>query len=358
MKIFTLLGNSRSGIDFLQSLFDGHTQISQFPGVFDFSNFFEKIHNFKKAKDIAIVFIKQNPHFFDSRLNLRERHNKLGIKKNDFYLIDKKKFIKFFILFEKKFTNKSIFFNLHFAYSKASGDKKKKKVIIFNLHNSTNSLKELDFILNENLLFMIRHPICALDSQFKHFMDYNSRLIDNWWFHYQLDRMFFHLYKFSSKFKKTHVIKLEDLHKKNYFILKKICRLMNIKYENILSKSTYHKKQWWGDSLSKKFLKGVNPKFTDKIKYNSFFDRDIKVLEKCLINFMKKYKFNFFGRKLEGDIAKLKLYLPMKIELTIWRNLLKNFFIIKIFLIPYYYLKRIIVMRKAMKTNILFPESL
>ena len=50
MKIFCLLGVGRSGIDFLQTLFDRHPQISQFPGVFSFDFFLEKIKKIDEKK--------------------------------------------------------------------------------------------------------------------------------------------------------------------------------------------------------------------------------------------------------------------------------------------------------------------
>ena len=44
MKIVALIpGCLRSGSDFLQSLFDSHPEVSQFPGVFYFDEFWLKI---------------------------------------------------------------------------------------------------------------------------------------------------------------------------------------------------------------------------------------------------------------------------------------------------------------------------
>ena len=39
MKIFCLIGIGRAGIDFFQTLFDKHPQVSQMPGVFFLINF-------------------------------------------------------------------------------------------------------------------------------------------------------------------------------------------------------------------------------------------------------------------------------------------------------------------------------
>ena len=45
MNIIVLIGGGRTGIDFLQSLFDQHSQVSQFPGVFFFDEFWKIIQN-------------------------------------------------------------------------------------------------------------------------------------------------------------------------------------------------------------------------------------------------------------------------------------------------------------------------
>ena len=91
MKILVLIGGGRSGIDFLQSLFDQHPQISQLPGVFYFDEFWEKVKNEKNLKTILKEFIENNEKFFDSRLNVMERHYMLGKEKNEYYVIKKRR---------------------------------------------------------------------------------------------------------------------------------------------------------------------------------------------------------------------------------------------------------------------------
>ena len=59
LKILILIGGGRSGIDLLQSLFDQHTQVSQFPGVFKWNEFYKSIKDQKSPKLIASVFTKK-----------------------------------------------------------------------------------------------------------------------------------------------------------------------------------------------------------------------------------------------------------------------------------------------------------
>ena len=49
MKFVIIITGGRSGSDFLQSLFDGHPQIMQFPGIFKFTKLFAKTLEEKKS---------------------------------------------------------------------------------------------------------------------------------------------------------------------------------------------------------------------------------------------------------------------------------------------------------------------
>ena len=73
MKIIALIAGGRTGIDFFQSLLDGHSEISQFPGSFYYDEFWIKSKNEKKLEKIAEMFINDYKHFFDSRLNTLEK---------------------------------------------------------------------------------------------------------------------------------------------------------------------------------------------------------------------------------------------------------------------------------------------
>ena len=102
MKIIALLAQGRAGADFLQSLFDGHPEVSQLPGYFNINEFLNNSSNDTSLESIAGKFINNNEKFFDSRKNLIERHNMLGEDRKSFYLISRDTFKKNFIdLFKK-----------------------------------------------------------------------------------------------------------------------------------------------------------------------------------------------------------------------------------------------------------------
>ena len=90
MKFCLILTSGRSGSDLLQSLFDGHDEIIQFPGIIKFNRSLINVFDLEIDHQIAEKFIILYPHIFDSRLSEKERHDQLGENKNDYYIIDKK----------------------------------------------------------------------------------------------------------------------------------------------------------------------------------------------------------------------------------------------------------------------------
>ena len=114
MKLVIILASmSRAGIDFFQSLLDKHTQISQLPGKFFIDEFLYSIKNMETAEQIGEKFIKDHEEYFDSKINLRERHDKLGENKNESFYVSKFDFLKNFTKLLAKIlkTKKKLFFN-------------------------------------------------------------------------------------------------------------------------------------------------------------------------------------------------------------------------------------------------------
>ena len=138
------------------------------------------------------------------------------------------------------------------------------------------------------------------------------------------------------------VIRLEDLHKNNFLVMKNVCRNLNINYEKELSISSYHGKKWWGDFISTKDLNGVNPEFENKISQNLFFKKDIFFIEKKLKNFYQKYEYPIRSTRNYS----IFMFLPFKFELII---LLKNIMKLNlkhIFFCLYFYLLRVLKINK------------
>ena len=354
MKIFCLLGVGRSGIDFLQTLFDRHPQISQFPGVFSFDFFLEKIKKIDEKKKIAEIFIKEYERFFDSKIYKIERHDELGTNQNESFKVSKENFIKQFIKICGNIKKKNdIFTSLHLAYSSASGENiELKKIIVWNVHNFENlnsQKKNLDF----QILISLRNPISSINSSISHWLAYSKKNVNLWWLNYQINRLSNLIKDCLSLNKKSYVLRLDLLHTKNLECMYKICKIMNIDYHDNMKLSTYHGKLWRGDRLSKRNLGGVNKNFQDKYSNNNFFKKDIIYLENSLSFYYEKYRYQRFSKNCE-----IKFYqklLPLKIELIVWKNLVINLNFKQIIMIPYYYIKRILML-KSKKNKDYYPE--
>ena len=195
MKIVVLLAAmTRGGIDLFQSLLDNHSEILQLPGKFYIDEFLKKIKNKKVNSEIAQEFINCYQEYFDSRLNIVERHNFLGQNKDEFYFIDKDKFIKKFdeLSKNKKLNKKEIIINLHLAYSSASEESiDKKKLIILQIHHlfRIKSIEDLDF----DIACTIRDPIASHSSYVKNLSKFNNKFINPWQYYYHMERNFSHL---------------------------------------------------------------------------------------------------------------------------------------------------------------------
>ncbi len=350
MKVIIIMPYGRSGVDLLQSLFDNHEEISQFPGFFAWSDFLKKVLNIKDVSLIAEKFVDDYKMFFDSRLNLKERHNQLGNNKNEHYLIDEKLFIKNFIkLSENENLNKkNIFINLHLAYSLTSGENiQKKKLIILNLHllEFLSDFENFDY----EILLTIRHPIAALSSSVKNWLSYEKgRRISPWKVYFFLERMFNIFEQIIKKKIPLHIVKLENLHTESEHTLKKLSQILKINYSTSLLSSTYHGKKWWGDALSVKYLDGLNPNFKNKVNYELFFKKDLDLLYYYLFDVFEKYNYDK-NISLNNKLNFLLKYLPMKIELITLKKEIVNFNLGKVLSSFYYWVKRIKLMRNISK---------
>lgn len=358
MKIVVLLAAmTRGGIDLFQSLLDKHSQISQLPGKFYIDEFLKKIRLEQDNEKIALAFIKNYKEYFDSRLNLVERHDQLGPNKNEFYKVDEENFVKNFIeLSKNKIVSKEeIIINLHLAYSASSGeDIKKKKLIILQIHHffRIDSIKELNF----EIICTIRNPLASHSSYVKNLSIFNNKSINPWQYYYHMERNFSHLINLCELKKNISVIKLERLHRNNQEVMSNLCQRFNINFEETLNKSTFQGKQWWGDQVSKKNLEGINKNFVNKIDDSSFYKNDIVVIEYFLNNFFKSYRYSF--RDYQLNMPNIKKYLPLKVDMIILLQSLKTLNLKNFLTCIFYYFKRLKLMNKEKLDKFQYPKDL
>ena len=301
MKILLLVAGGRAGSDFFQSLLDNHSQILQFPGVL-LANNLEKIINSRSNREIAINFVKKYPHFFDSKIQKLERWNKLGKNKNQSFTVNKKKFIESFLFFskDKELNKKDILINFHKAYAKARNiDLSKKKILFIHTHllSLTKLFIKIFDLKNFELIHTIRHPLSSISSSIKSWLNYKagSNFFPKDLF-FQLDLVL----KCINDLKKiniVHVFQLEKIHTQNIKLMRGFCKKFKIKYEKILTKSTKNGLTWWGDSVSKRWIPGVNKKFTITIDERYFYKRDLQYIEFLAADIIKKYDYSTLYQK-------------------------------------------------------------
>ncbi len=365
MKILLLVTGGRGGSDFFQGLLDQHSQILQFPGLINNEKIF-KILSMKNPHEISNYFINTYPNFFDSRLGTqlgnRERHDRLGPKKNKFYKVSKKKFIKNFVyMFDKKLpiTKIDILTNLHIAYDLAKGKKRreKKKIIFIHTHIVEFTKRFIEFvnIKDITIIHTMRNPLSAINSPVKNWLNFNDgKHFFPLSLYFQLDLAFKGVNDLIMLNKKVFVVQLEKLHWEHKKVMNDFCNIFKIKYEKCLEKPTYLGLQWWGDKVSNRWISGVNKNFKITIDKNLFFSRDIKFIEFLAEDIIKFYKYSFiFGNKKKIYFN----YLPMKCELLVWKNVFRHKKIKHLFSIPFFYLKRILLINKFTIKNKHLPYS-
>ena len=364
MKILLLVTGGRGGSDFFQGLLDSHSQILQFPGLLNNENIFQ-ILSLNDPRKISNKFIETFPNFFNSKSNAqlseRERHDKLGPKRNKFYKLSKDKFIKNFVHIsnKKKLSKLDIIKNLHIAYELSKGKQKRRKKMIFmhtHIVEFTKRFVEFVDIKDITIIHTMRNPLSAINSPVKNWLNFRrGKHFFPLSLYFQLDLAFKGIADLVLLKKKIFIVQLEKLHWEHKKVMKDFCRIFRIKYEKCLEKPTFFGLQWWGDKVSNKWISGVNKNFKVNIDKRLFFPRDIIFFESLAEDIIKFYEYNFLYEN------KKKIYfnfLPMKCEILVWKNTFKHGKIKHILSIPYFYLKRVFLINKLVISQKYLPYSI
>jgi hypothetical protein len=112
-----------------------------------------------------------------------------------------------------------------------------------------------------------------------------------------------------AKFKDVHIVPLQLLHRNSESVLKSFCEVKGVDYiPQILLRSTYHNKLWWGDMWSKE-KNGFNEKFGSDRKWVPFFSS----MDNLLIESLFCHMFKEFGHEVKSGPAKrflVQLFFP------------------------------------------------
>jgi len=365
MKTIFLVAGCRAGLEFFQSLLDGHKEILQFPGIIKTNNELVKILSLKNSEEISSNFIRIYKHFFDSRLSNIERHNVLGENKNEFYTVDKEKFKLIFnqifaedLTFKIKNKVHENLIKLHQAYSLASNNEiNSKKILIINCHLIEyikfyeKKIRGVEF----DILHSIRNPLSALGSAVNNWLKFDQgKHFFAKSIYFQLDVIVNAISELTKMKKNFLLVKLESLHQNHANVMRDFCKIYNITYNRSMEKSTFCDLKWWGDKVSGKDFNGINKNFSININNQIFYKRDIEYLEYILNDYIKIYGY----KRTEKNSNYYFNFFPLKCEVLTWMNTLKHKKIKHILSIPFFYVKRLINIKKIPKNNLKIPHLL
>ena len=150
---------------------------------------------------------------------------------------------------------------------------------------------------NFEILHIIRHPMASLSSPIKHWLNFeNGKSFFPKDLYFQSDLVFNGIYDLM-KLGKVKIIQYEYLHWKHKKVMKDFCKIYKIKYESCLETSTKNGLLWWGDSVSGKWLKGINPFFKIDIDKDYFFKRDLYFFQYLNISIINNYNYDYSTNK-------------------------------------------------------------
>jgi hypothetical protein len=314
----------RAGSDFFQSLLDGHPQILQLPGQFQFHEFWANALCRERLDDLIEEFVWHRLHIpkFKSRFQKEERWNILGEDKCDSFEVSIPRFKEHLrAIMQGRALNSSTFFlSVHLAYGLAVGrqDMRKTKLLVCHLHEFYRLGPFQEDFPTFRVIYCTRDPRSTIVSTVENLMADHSRM-NLHFFRYWLKWIFTEgeqVLPFTSALK---ALPLEKLHTQCQEVLHEFCRDFDLDFDACLLESTWHGKRWWGDARSKKFLRGLNANRNDQRWEEKLHFVDVFLVEFLLRDRMKAYghHLSVVPRFWHGLAAAFLIPVPMKYEVQI-----------------------------------------
>jgi hypothetical protein len=349
IDILTIVATApRPGTDFLHSLLDNHPEIISFDGWLHFHEFFynsitiygtknkffkEKNERFKNINltNFFYEFAWSHLHKFDSRYDNLELKGNLGLKKNDFNILDIDEFVKTAVtlIADQEFSCRNAMLAIYGSIIILRGDDlTTKKVLLHNVHLVDHLDLLVDDFPNVKIIACTRDPR-VWATKINKTLDGLSLSK----YSINMSRALFKLGIDSTdslnlKKNNVRVNILERLHERPLKTMKNICNWIGVKYSESLLQSTWNGKVWNGDTLSD----GIK-KFFDSKRYSyskKAWERDMYVAERIAIeSIMKKeiatygYK-KYFNSKFWYFLAPILILPPTKYEIRIFSQIFKS----------------------------------
>jgi len=330
LQIVILITGGRTGSDFFQSLTDGHTEILQLPGIFQYHcEFWIRSVCKSNLNDLINEFVYHPNHIskFKSIYNKMERWDQLGEGKNECFEVDIVKFKEhlFNIMENRPINSKNFFIAIHIAYALTIGsDVFKTKILLYHLHHMERLAFFKDDFPDFFVIYTVRDPRNNLVSGIDNWRLYDDKKYTSAHLYAYLNRIIEEIFPVQSycPINKIKTLPLENLHKKSKDVMQEFCNDFGLTFQDCLLYSTYHGKQWWGDLVSQKYLKGFNRNI-DAIKWNGkFFLYEEMVLEFILYPRLNHYGYKIFHNQSVFSylLIPLMIVCPMKYEIAIFTH--------------------------------------
>ncbi len=371
LKSYTLIIDwQRPGSGMFQACLDDHPQILQLPGIVRFYQFWKKNYKNKNLSKLLNLFINDNQFssLFNSKIQKYERWDQLGPKRNKYFKIEKKIFIKHAknLIKDEELNIKNFFLSVLGSYF-ISRKKNlfKTKIIFIHLHRYYEIIDQEKIFANSNYILItrdLRNGLASyMSSREKNFLNSFESLhvcIQSYARVFDLtnkDHFPFSLltkYKLKKKIDNLRIVSYEKLNQSPKKTFRSLSRYLGIKYlEKIFSSTTINGLIWWGDKGTKRLLTGINQNWATRKKWKDEYSKlDLLMFdllyEKQMESLNQKKTFSRIYVLIALLLFPILILVPMKYELkNLAINLkkqkkIKNYFyiVLKFF---YFYLKRV-----------------
>ncbi|HNW94301.1 MAG TPA: sulfotransferase, partial [bacterium] len=323
LPVAVLITTGRTGSDFLQSLFDGHPQVLMLPGSFYWHEFYAEGGSWRDAAAVAEAFTKAYPGMFDSRQLPRERWDRLGANRDEWFTVDPVAFTGHFAaaLAGRELNARSAFIAVHLAYALAAGDDiGSMRLLWYHLHHYYRLPAFARDFPQASVMLTVRNPKNTLACGIDHWRAYDPVTFEPVTFVDYLQRIMLECELVLPHCRTVRALKLEALHLDSATVLRDICGTYGLDFVPSLLRSTWRGKQWWGDALSPRFLDGFNRNIETPRWRPGLSRLDAFVLDALLLPRLRRYRYpEGRGTRLKTLLALPLLFLPMRYEAAILR---------------------------------------
>jgi hypothetical protein len=319
----------RAGSDFFQSLLDGHPQILQLPGQFQFYEFWSNALCREDLGDLIEEFVWHRAHIskFKSNYQKEERWNILGDSKSESFEVSIPRFKRHLqeIMRGRALTSRNFFLAVHLAYCLAvnTQDVMKARLLVCHLHEFYRLEPFIKDFSNFKVIYCTRDPRSTIVSTVENLMADHGQM-NLHFFRYWLKWIFNEAEQVIPYTRQVKTLPLEKLHNHCTCVLEEFCRDFDLEYCPALLESTWHGKRWWGDARSKRFLKGFNTSINERR-----WEQKLTLVDTFLVEFLLRERMKAYGHDLSIAprfwhtlAAPFLIPLPMKYE---WRIALQHF---------------------------------